>query len=82
MLENVRSLIELENGIDLQKSGIGLVINRFDAENINLSTLKKVYMRSQTHTMLNEKLQTKFLDIKIVDIPDIYFPGELKEAGL
>ncbi|KZK05288.1 Type III restriction-modification system methylation subunit [Lactococcus cremoris] len=81
LLSNVKTLIELQHGVDLSNSKIAVVVNRKQAEELSVTGLSTVYMRGLTHQMLDEELAIKFSDVKIIDIPETYFPLELKEAG-
>lgn len=81
LLSNVKTLIELQHGVDLSNSKIAVVVNRKEAEELSVTGLSTVYMRGLTHQMLDEELAIKFSDVKIIDIPETYFPLELKEAG-
>jgi len=82
LLNNVKTLIELKHGIDLNDSSIAIVTKRRDMDELDLDNLSTIYMRSQTHKMLDRNQLEKLKDIKIIDIPETFFPLEMKEAGL
>lgn len=82
LLNNVKTLIELKHGIDLNDSSIAIVTKRRDMDELDLDNLSSIYMRSQTHKMLDRNQLEKLKDIKIIDIPETFFPLEMKEAGL
>lgn len=54
LLNNVKTLIELENGVDLDESDIALVANRSVAINLDVEGIRQIYMRTQTHEMLSK----------------------------
>lgn len=82
LLENVRALIELTYGLDLSSSEIAIITKRTELKSLDLSNLSIIYMRSQTHKMLDRMQRSLLKDIKIIDIPETFFPKELREAGL
>lgn len=82
LLANVKTLIELKHGIDLNDSDVAIVNKRSDIKELEVSNLSTIYMRSQTHKMLDRKQLEKLKEIKIIDIPETFFPLEMKEAGL
>ncbi|MCV5997763.1 site-specific DNA-methyltransferase, partial [Enterococcus faecalis] len=53
LLNNVKTLIELKHGIDLNDSNIAIVTKRRDMDELDLDNLSTIYMRSQTHKMLD-----------------------------
>jgi len=82
LLANVKTLIELKHGIDLSNSEVAIVTKRSDIKKLEISNLETVYMRKQTHKMLNRQQLEELKEIKIIDIPETFFPLEMKEAGL
>lgn len=83
LLDNVKTLIELKHGIDLEDdSDVAIVAKRSDIKELDLSKLSTIYMRSQTHKMLDRQQLEELNEIKIIDIPETFFPLEMKEAGL
>jgi len=82
LLANVKTLIELKHGIDLDDSDVAIVTKRSDISELDASNLSTIYMRSQTHKMLDRKQLEELKKIRIIDIPETFFPLEMKEAGL
>lgn len=82
LLANVKTLIELKHGIDLGDSDVAIVTKRSDINELDVSNLSTIYMRSQTHKMLERQQLDELKEIKIIDIPETFFPLEMKEAGL
>ncbi|MFG7388498.1 hypothetical protein ACGO3R_10490 [Lactococcus lactis] len=82
LLANVKTLIELKHGIDLDDSDVAIVTKRSDISELDVSNLSTIYMRSQTHKMLDRQQLDELKKIKIIDIPETFFPMEMKEAGL
>jgi len=82
LLDNVKTLIELKYGISLEYSNIAIVTKRRDIEYLDVSNLSTIYMRSQTHKMLDRQQLEVLKEIKIIDIPEAFFPMEMREAGL
>lgn len=82
LLDNVKTLIELKHGINLDDSDVAIVAKRSDIKELDLSKLSTIYMRSQTHKMLDRQQLEELNEIKIIDIPETFFPLEMKEAGL
>lgn len=82
LLTNIKTLIELKHGIDINNSDVAIVTKRSDIKELNIQNISTIYMRSQTHNMLDRKQLNKLKDIEIIDIPEKFFPMEMKEAGL
>ena len=82
LLNNVKTLIELKHGIDLDDSDVAIITKRSDMKDLDVSELTTIYMRSQTHKMLDRKQLEELKGITIIDIPETFFPLEMKEAGL
>lgn len=82
LLANVKTLIELKHGIDLNNSDVAVVTKRSDIKTLDIPSLSTIYMRSQTHKMLDREQLAQLKDIEIIDIPETFFPMEMKEAGL
>ncbi|KRM67746.1 type iii restriction-modification system methylation subunit [Apilactobacillus ozensis DSM 23829 = JCM 17196] len=82
LLSNIKALVELKHGVDLNRSDIAIVNKRDDLNKLDLSKISTIYMRSQTHKMLNRELLKELVDIDIIDIPETFFAMEMKEAGL
>ncbi|WP_349549754.1 site-specific DNA-methyltransferase [Leuconostoc pseudomesenteroides] len=84
LLDNVKTLVELQWGVDLTSSSIRIVTTLAEAKSIELKGLTKVYMRAQVHSMLTQEQVTKYnqTGVTIYDIPESYFSKELREQGL
>lgn len=82
LLYNVKTLIELKHGIDLDDSAVAIITKRSDLKELDVSDISTIYMRSQTHKMLDRKQLEELKGITIIDIPETFFPLEMKEAGL
>lgn len=82
LLNNVKTLIELKHGIDLDDSAVAIITKRSDMKDLDVSELTTIYMRSQTHKMLDRKQLEELKGITIIDIPETFFPLEMKGAGL
>lgn len=82
LLNNVKTLIELKHGIDLDDSAVAIITKRSDLKELDVSDISTIYMRSQTHKMLDRKQLEELKGITIIDIPETFFPLEMKEAGL
>ncbi|MBK0040777.1 MULTISPECIES: site-specific DNA-methyltransferase [unclassified Leuconostoc] len=84
LLDNVKTLVELQWGVDLSSSSIRIVTTLTEAGSIELKGLTKVYMRAQVHSMLTQEQVTKYnqTGVTIYDIPESYFSKELREQGL
>lgn len=82
LLVNLKTLIELQYEMDLNNSDIAIVTRRSDLKELDISDLSTIYMRSQTHKMLDRKQLEELQGITIIDIPETFFSLEMKEAGL
>ncbi|XHB96013.1 hypothetical protein AAFF39_04955 [Lactococcus garvieae] len=82
LLANVKALVELTHGVDLSKSDIAIITKRSELDSLDLSGLSTIYMRSQTHKMLDREQLTLLKGIEIIDIPETFFPKEMREVGL
>lgn len=82
LLDHVKTLIELEHGIDLQESDKATAFNLEAVRTLDLEGVKTVYMRQQSHAMMEIKDLERYKYITIIDVPDYYFANEMKEAGL
>nr|WP_242491514.1 site-specific DNA-methyltransferase [Holzapfeliella floricola] len=58
LLNNLKTLVELKHGVDLDQSDVAIVTTMSEIEELELSKLSVIYMRSQTHIML-DRLQLK-----------------------
>ena len=80
LLNNTKSLIELENMTDLsERTDIAIVLNHDQAAELNLTGLSKIYMRERVHRMLTTPEQDRYKSahVEIIDIPDEFFADEL-----
>lgn len=82
LLANLTALVELTRGVDLSNSDIAIITRRSDLDNLDFSNLSMIYMRSQTHKMLDRAGLILLKNIKIIDIPETFFPKEMREVGL
>lgn len=82
LLANIKALVELTHGVDLSNSDIAIITKRSELEDLDLLGLSTIYMRSQTHKMLDRTQLFLLKDIKIIDIPETFFPKEMREVGL
>lgn len=82
LLDNIKALVELTHGVDSSNSDVTIITKRSELESLDLSSLSTTYMRSQTHMMLDRIQMTLLKDITIIDIPETFFPKEMREAGL
>lgn len=81
LLLNIRTLVELTHGVDLNNSEFGLVLTREDLKNISLDNLKIIYMRGRVRRMMTPDQQERYSssDITIIDIPEFFFAEELTD---
>jgi adenine-specific DNA-methyltransferase len=82
LLDNVKTMIELEHGVDLEQSEKAVAFTLSELKELNLTDVKTVYMRAHTHSLMEKEDLLRFKDIEIVDVPDYYFSKEMSEAGL
>lgn len=80
LLKNVRSLIELQYGINFEDSSFKLVTKRNEVKSIDLTNITKVFMRSRVHYMMIPEQQERYHNagVEIIDIPENYFSQELQ----
>lgn len=82
LLNNVKNLIELEHGIDLEKSDIAVAFNLSEIKNLDLTGIRIVYMRDHSHSLMDKDDIIRYEGIEIIDVPEYYFSKEMSEAGL
>ena len=82
LLNNVKTLIELEHGIDLEESDKATAFTLSEIRDIDLTGIKTVYVRQHSHAMMEKEDLARFKDIELVDVPEYYFAKEMREAGL
>lgn len=82
LLNNVKTLIELEHAIDLKESDKAVAFTLSDIRNLDLTGIKTVYVRQHSHALMEKKDRMRYQDINLVDVPEYYFAKEMREAGL
>ncbi|MGJ7438080.1 site-specific DNA-methyltransferase [Streptococcus equinus] len=82
LLNNVKTLIELEHGIDLEGSDKATAFTLSEIRDFDLTGIKTVYVRQHSHAMMEKEDLARFKDIELVDVPEYYFAKEMREAGL
>lgn len=82
LLNNVKTLIELEHGIDLEESDKATAFTLSEIRNLDLTGIRTVYVRQHSHAMMEKEDLARFKDIELVDVPEYYFAKEMREAGL
>ncbi|SEF19672.1 adenine-specific DNA-methyltransferase [Streptococcus gallolyticus] len=82
LLNNVKTLIELEHGIDLEESDKATAFTLSEIRNLDLTGIKTVYVRQHSHAMMKKGDLARFKGIELVDVPEYYFAKEMREAGL
>lgn len=82
LLNNVKTLIELEHGIDLEESDKATAFTLSEIRDLDLTDIKTVYVRQHSHAMMEKEDLARFKDIELVDVPEYYFAKEMREAGL
>ncbi|MCY7585112.1 site-specific DNA-methyltransferase [Bacillus safensis] len=82
LLDNVKTLIELEHGVDLDQSDKAVAFTTTEIKNLDLTNIKTVYMREHSHSLMEKNEIERYAGIKIIDVPEYYFSKEMSEAGL
>ena len=82
LLNNVKTLIELEHGIDLEESDKATAFTLSEIRHLDLTGIKTVYVRQHSHAMMEKADLVRFKNIELVDVPEYYFAKEMREAGL
>lgn len=82
LLNNVKTLIELEHGIDLEESDKATAFTLSEIRDLDLTGIRTVYVRQHSHAMMEKEDLARFKDIELVDVPEYYFAKEMREAGL
>lgn len=82
LLNNVKTLIELEHGINLEESDKATAFTLSEIQDLDLTGIKTVYVRQHSHAMMEKEDLARFKDIELVDVPEYYFAKEMREAGL
>lgn len=82
LLNNVKTLVELQNGIDLSSSAIDIILELSEIDGRDFEGVDTIYIRRQVRVVLTHKQEEKLNGIKLIDIPDSFFAKEMKELGL
>ena len=82
LLDNVKSLIELEHGVDLEESNKAAALTLSEIKNLDLTNIETVYMREHSHALMDQDDLIRYKNIEIIDVPEYYFSKEMSEAGL
>lgn len=82
LLNNVKTLIELEHAIDLEESDKAVAFTLSEIRELDLTGIKTVYVRQHSHAMMEKEDWVRYEGIELVDVPEYYFAKEMKEAGL
>lgn len=80
LLKNVKTLIELQYGIDFDDSSFGFVSSRNEVSKQQIKGISKVFMRGRVHKMMSPEEQERYslANVQIVDIPESFFGKELQ----
>lgn len=82
LLNNVKTLIELEHAIDLEESDKAVAFTLSEIRELDLTGIKTVYVRRHSHALMEKEDRVRYEGIELVDVPEYYFAKEMKEAGL
>ena len=82
LLNNVKTLIELEHGIDLEESDKTVAFSLSEIRSLDLTGIKTVYVRQHSHALMEKEDLKRFEGVELVDVPEYYFAKEMREAGL
>lgn len=82
LLNNVRTLIELEHAIDLEASDKAVAFSLSAIRELDLTGIKTVYVRQQSHALMEREDLVRYDGVELIDVPEYYFSNEMKEAGL
>lgn len=82
LLNNVKTLIELEHAIDLEESDKAVAFTLSEIRELDLSGIRTVYVRQHSHALMGKEDRVRYEGIDLVDVPEYYFAKEMKEAGL
>lgn len=82
LLNNVRTLVELQNGIDLRFSTVDIIIKLSEVNQKNFEGVDTIYIRRQVRVVLTPEQEKKLNGIKLIDIPESFFAKEIKEFGI
>jgi type III restriction-modification system ecoPI, modification subunit len=82
LLDNVKTLIELEHAIDLEESDKAVAFTLSEIRDLDLSDIKTVYVRQHSHALMDKEDKLRYKNIELIDVPEYYFASEMREAGL
>lgn len=82
LLNNVKTLIELEHAIDLEDSDKAVAFTLSAIRELDLTGISTVYIRQQTHALMEREDLVRYDGVELIDVPEYYFSNEMKEAGL
>lgn len=82
LLNNVKTLIELEHAIDLHESDKAVAFSLSEIRVLDLTGIKTVYVRQHSHALMTKDDLVRYEDIELIDVPEYYFSKEMREAGL
>lgn len=82
LLNNVKTLIELEHAIDLEESDKAVAFTLSEIRELDLSAIKTVYVRQHSHALMDKEDRQRYENIELIDVPEYYFASEMREAGL
>lgn len=82
LLNNVKTLIELEHAIDLKESDKAVAFTLSEIRELDLTGIKTVYVRQHSHALMEKEDRLRYEGVDLVDVPEYYFAKEMSEAGL
>lgn len=82
LLNNVKTLIELEHAIDLEESDKAVAFTLSEIRGLDLSGINTVYVRQHSHALMEKEDKIRYENIELIDVPEYYFASEMREAGL
>ena len=82
LLDNVKTLVELQNGVDLTFSTIDIIIDLSEVNEKDFEGVNTIYIRHQVRAVLSPEQEKKLSGINLIDIPESFFAKELKELGI
>ena len=82
LLNNVKTLIELEHAIGLNESGKAVAFSLSEIRALDLTGIKTVYVRQHSHALMDKNDLVRYEGIELIDVPEYYFAKEMREAGL
>ena len=82
LLDNVKTLIELEHAVDIEESDKAVAFTLSEIRDLDLSGIKIVYVRQHSHALMDKEDKLRYKNIELIDVPEYYFASEMREAGL